>query len=369
MILKQLTGTIIAIVLLSSCALQKDGLSRFPQGAIPEEVGAQLSRNLLAREHALHRDQWIHYAEVCTWYGALKYAEVTHQTSLCTQLRERFEPLFTVEKKHLPPPTHVDWNMFGSLPLELCQLFREQRYCDLGLLYADTQWEVPDTASLAEKEWAKQGFSWQTRLWIDDMFMITILQSQAYKTTGNRKYIDRAAQEMVLYLDRLQRPNGLFFHSPDAPLYWARGNGWMAAGMTELLRHLPDDNPYRLRILEGYRRMMHSLKQYQTKTGLWNQLIDDPDLWTETSGSAMFTYALITGVKAGWLEKRKFQPSARKAWLALTAHLNADGELTEVCVGTNARNDRQYYRDRQRVAGDFHGQAPVLWCVYALLEN
>lgn len=62
--------------------------------------------------------------------------------------------------------------------------------------------------------------------------MITIVQTHAYKVTKDRKYIDRAAKEMVMYLDELQRPNGLFYHAPDVPFYWGRGNGWMAAGMS-----------------------------------------------------------------------------------------------------------------------------------------
>ena len=45
------------------------------------------------------------------------------------------------------------------------------------------------------------------------------------------KYIDRTAKAMVAYLDRLQQPNGLFFHTEDARFYWSRGNGWMAAGV------------------------------------------------------------------------------------------------------------------------------------------
>ncbi|MDR0413130.1 MAG: glycoside hydrolase family 88 protein [Dysgonamonadaceae bacterium] len=367
--MKQCIGILAGVFLLLSCTAREEGLSDFPPGAMPEAIGEKVCRNLLARGHMLHRNQWIHYAEVCTWYGALKYAEAVQDTSLCIRLKERFEPLFSVEKQHLPPPTHVDWNMFGSLPLELYRLTGEPRYFDLGMAYADAQWAVPDTASAAEKEWAQQGLSWQTRLWIDDMFMITLLQSQACQATGNRVYIDRAAQEMAVYLDRLQRRDGLFFHSPDAPLYWARGNGWMAAGMTELLRYLPDDHPGRRRILDGYRLMMNRLLLFQRENGLWNQLIDAPEFWTETSGSAMFTYALITGVKRGWLEKKTFEPAARKAWLALTSFINAEGELSGVCVGTNANNDRAYYYDRPRTTGDFHGQAPLLWCVSALLET
>jgi rhamnogalacturonyl hydrolase YesR len=85
------------------------------------------------------------------------------------------------------------------------------------------------------------------------MFMITAVQAQAYRATGERKYIDRAAKEMVVYLDSLQQPNGLFYHAPDVPFFWGRGNGWMAAGMSELLWSLPKDNPDRERIMEGYR--------------------------------------------------------------------------------------------------------------------
>jgi rhamnogalacturonyl hydrolase YesR len=235
--------------------------------------------------------------------------------------------------------------------------------------YADTQWTLPVDATVEQQDWASKGLSWQTRMWIDDMFMITIIQSQAYRATGNAEYINRAAREMVVYLDSLQRPNGLFFHAPDVPFFWGRGNGWMAAGMTELLRALPENNPDRPRILKGYLTMMESLKKYQSVSGMWNQLIDAPEFWPETSGTAMFTYAMITGVKCGWLQAEEYGPAARKAWLALVSYINDNGDVTEVCVGTNKLNDRQYYYDRPRVAGDYHGQAPVLWCATALLEK
>ena len=114
-----------------------------------------------------------------------------------------------------PIMNHVDVNMFGSLPLELYLVTKDKKYWYLGLPYADSQWKVPANAKPEEKEWAEKGYSWQTRLWIDDMYMITIVQTRAYKVTKDKKYIDRAAKEMVMYLDELQRPNGLFYHAPD----------------------------------------------------------------------------------------------------------------------------------------------------------
>ncbi|MFF5380997.1 glycoside hydrolase family 88/105 protein [Pedobacter suwonensis] len=348
---------------------QQNLLIDFPEGFGPKEVGKRLAYRFPDRKHMLHGGKWISYPETFNWTGALRYAKLTKDKKLLSLLEERFEKLTSQEKQLLPVMNHVDLNMFGSLPLELYQITKDKRYFDLGIPYADTQWTLPPNADQKQKEWADKGFSWQTRLWIDDMYMITIVQAQAYKATGDRKYIDRAAREMVLYLDELQRPNGLFYHAPDVPFYWGRGNGWMAAGMTELLRLLPKDSKDRPRIMKGYETMMKSLKDYQRPSGMWNQLIDEPDCWAETSGSAMFTYALISGVKQGWLNKQEYAPVARKAWLALVPYINEKGDVAEVCVGTNKKNDKQYYYDRPRNVGDSHGQSPYLWCTFALLEK
>ncbi len=347
---------------------QQKELTGFPKGYAPEEVGKLIAYRFVYANNALHAGKWIGYPQTFYWNGGLRFADLTDDRMLFQFLQNRFEVLFSTEKELLPIRNHVDLNMFGSLPLTLYQITRDKRYFELGLPYADSQWEVPYDAKPEEKAWAEKGYTWQTRLWIDDMYMITIVQAQAYKVTGDPKYIDRAANEMVLYLDELQRPNGLFYHAPDVPFYWGRGNGWMAAGVTELLRYLPEDHKDRPRIMQGYRKMMESLKTYQQSNGMWNQLIDDPDCWAETSGSAMFTYAFITGVKQGWLDAEVYAPAARKAWMALVEYVDEKGAVSEVCVGTNKKNDKQYYYDRPRRTGDFHGQFPYLWCVNALLE-
>ena len=338
---------------------QSSQLTDFPEGYTPEEVGKRLAYRFVDGKHALHAGKWISYPETFNWNGALQLAKITKDKKLFKLLENKFQPLFTTEKELLPIMNHVDLNMFGSLPLNLYQMTKKKKYLELGLPYADTQWQVPENAKPAEKEWADKGYSWQTRLWIDDMYMITIVQTQAYKVT----------KEMVLYLDELQRPNGLFYHAPDVPFYWGRGNGWMAAGMAELLRNLPKKHPNRKRIMQGYHTMMKSLLDYQTSDGMWNQLIDHPDCRAETSGSAMFTFAFIVGVKNGWLDAEVYGPAARKAWMALVSYINDKGAVREVCVGTNKKNSKQYYYDRPRNTGDYHGQAPYLWCTVALLEK
>src|SRR5581483_448185 len=177
-----------------------------------------------------------------------------------------------------------------------------------------------------------------------------------------------AALEMTAYLDKLQQSNGLFYHAPDVPFYWARGDGWVAAGMSELLASLPANHPKRGRIMDGYQRMMNSLLQYQDKDGMWHQLIDHPESYPETSSTAMFTFAMITGVKKGWLNAKTYAPAARKGWLALTTYLEPNGDIRNVCEGTGKKNDLQYYLDRKKNTGDLHGQGPFLWSAAALVR-
>ncbi len=83
----------------------------------------------------------------------------------------------------------------------------------------------------------------------------------------------------------------------------------------------------------------------------------------------MFTFAMTTGVRQGWLSADLYGPSARKGWLALVSHLDEKGKLGEVCEGTNKKDDRQYYLDRKRFKGDMHGQAALLWCATALVRG
>ena len=358
-----------ACLMFSSLQAQEYNLTKFPKGSTPLEVGNRIANKFIVTPHtrfgnprAEKAPNYITYPDACAWLGALWFGKVTKNEPLLDKLKDRFEPLFSTEQKMLPRMNHVDHNVVGAVPLELyIQKKGDQRYYDLGMRYADTQWEAPVDATPEQKAYADKGYSWQTRIWIDDMFMITTIQSQAYRATGDRKYIDRAAREMAMYLKKIQRPNGLFYHSPEAPFFWARGNGWMAAGMAQLLSILPKDNSDRTTIIEAYKKMMNTLKQNQDPDGMWHQLIDEPASYKETSGTAMFTYAMIVGVKHGWLDKKEYGTAARKGWLALVTYINENDEITNVCEGTNIKNDKNHYMNRKQITGDLHAHAPLLW--------
>ncbi len=339
----------------------------WPAGTSPTEVGKRVADNFLLKKFDYETNrtrQTLIYPEICAWYGALTFAKQAHDDSLLKKLVDKAEPLFTPEgANRLPSRPVVDDHMFGSLPFELYLQKQDERALKLGKAYADAQWAntSPD------------GITTEARYWIDDMYMISIVQIQAYRATHDPKYADHIALTMATYLDKMQQPSGLFFHGDGADYYWGRGNGWFAAGSAEVLRDLPLDNPHRARIMDGYKKMMAALLKTQGEDGLWKELIDHPEAWGETSGSAMFTFAMVTGVKNGWLDAKTYGPAARKAWLALVAKLDADANLTDVCVGTNRWTTRdgdpvQFYLNRRREAGNLHGQAPMLWTATALLR-
>ncbi len=351
----------------------------FPASANPAFIGKRLSERFMELPHSTFGAfkptpaKEITYPDACAWYGALTFASRTGDKDLSNRLIKRAELLLKEEAHLIPYAKDVDRAVIGIIPLEVYNQTKDERFLKIGLTPADEQFKT-----LSPEEYAKlpveirdryaKGYSWHTRFWMDDMYMITALQSQAYRATKNEQYIDRTAREMIAYLDTLQTPNGLFYHANDVPFYWGRGDGWLAAGMAELLSILPKENIYRPRIMQGYKNMMQTLLKYQDKNGMWHQLLDDPTAWPETSGTAMFTFAFITGVKKGWLDEKTYGQAARKAWISLCGYLDEKNDLREICEGTNKKNDRQYYLDRKRITGDLHGQAPMIWCAMALVN-
>jgi rhamnogalacturonyl hydrolase YesR len=338
-------------------AAQLKEFTDWPAGTSPTEVGKRVAERFVSNGELPMKPAM--YPSVCAYYGALTFADLTHNRELSSRLVEKFDRQLTPDVLNFALDAHhVDYSVLGSVPLEIFLQTKQPRYLAEGRNIADHQWVQTNA----------DGLTTETRFWIDDMYMISILQVQAYRATADARYINRAADEMTAYLDKLQQPNGLFFHAPDVPFYWGRGNGWVAAGMAELLRSLPKNNPHRARILSGYKLMMKSLLQYQGSDGLWRQLIDHAEAWPETSSTAMFTFAMATGVKEDWLPRKQYATAARKGWLGLVSYLDGSADLKSVCEGTGKNNDLQYYLDRRRETGNLHGQAPLLWAASALLR-
>ncbi len=328
-----------------------------------DEIRRQSSRvveNLLDRRgYMRYGEDGLHYAEACAAMGALRVARHSDNEGQFKRLVERYDELLEPGTDLISPKSHVDFSVVGIIPLEIALAKGNADCRELGLRMAREQWS----------ETREDGLTRQTRWWIDDMYMVGALQIQAYRVSGDKQHVDWAGRFLVAYLRKLQQDNGLFHHGPDAPFFWGRGNGWVAAALAETLRSFPRDHPQHAEILAGYRKMMEALLPLQAESGMWRQLVDREESWEESSATAMFAFAIETGVDQGWLDRERYEPAVDKAWEALVARLDAKANLQDICIGTGQSKDLQYYLDRPRHAGDCHGQAPFLWLAAAILEE
>jgi unsaturated rhamnogalacturonyl hydrolase len=342
---------------------ERDGAEPRPAGASPAALGRKAVEDLLARDGFMRYDvgdvHALHYAEACAALGAARLSGLLGEARALERIAARYAP------EGLPPNTanHVDANVYGVLPLELSLRLGPGHPAtaslrDQGLAFADGQWADP----------RPDGLTSQTRYWIDDMYMIASLQAQAFRVTGKGVYLERAALELDAYVRKLQRPNGLFFHGSEAPHFWGRGNGWVAAGLAELLSVLEPSDPHRESLKDAFGKMMEALLRYQAEDGMWRQLIDHDEAWKETSSTAMFGYAMALGAAKGFLPGPAYGRAAEKAWRALASYVDESGRLREVCAGTGQEDDVAFYLARPRVVGDLHGQAALLWFASALIE-
>jgi len=132
----------------------------FPEKSNPITVGNKISERFLFQPHSLYgklfksnlQPPQITYPDVCTWLGGFWFAKATNNQALLNRLEDRFQPLFTNESKLLPKPNHVDNNVFGTLPLELYMKTKDQKYLDMGMHYANTQWTLPQNANPNRKK-------------------------------------------------------------------------------------------------------------------------------------------------------------------------------------------------------------------------
>jgi rhamnogalacturonyl hydrolase YesR len=211
-------------------------------------------------------------------------------------------------------------------------------------------------------------------VWIDDAYMAISFLTAMGKQTGEKRYFDDAARQVIGMSARLfHEPTGLYDHSwfehaaPYDPIfYWGRGAGWMLMAMTELLSDMPEQHPDRGQVLEQFRKAVQGVARVQSGTGLWHQLLDKPDSYLETSASAMFTYAIARGVTRGWIPA-VYAPVAQAGWRALESRVRADGNIDGICVGTTAAADAVYYYNRPTSITALQGHGAMLMAGAAVM--
>ena len=205
-------------------------------------------------------------------------------------------------------------------------------------------------------------------LWLDDMFMGIPTVAYMGKLTGDSKYYDEAAKQVLQFAQRMFVPEkGLFRHGwvesmeTHPAFHWGRANGWAILTMCEVLDVLPADHPKRGEILNLLKAHAAGLAKLQQHDGFWHQLLDRDDTYLEASATAIYTYCLSHAVNQGWLDAKVYGPVAQLGWHAVASSVNQKGQVEKVCVGTGMGFDPAFYAYRPCHVMAAHGYGPVLW--------
>jgi rhamnogalacturonyl hydrolase YesR len=194
---------------------------------------------------------------------------------------------------------------------------------------------------------------------VEDMFHAGVLWGRAFKITGDVSYPDRLAR--FLLGARNQQDVGYFWHSPSAPHYWGRGNGFAALGFAEALTYVPDDHPRRNDVVAKHRRHLEALRPLQRPSGMFPQLLDSPGSFDEFTATCQIGYAVARGLNRGWLDG-SYGDMVERAWRGVSQRIDEEGNVTDACEGTGLMDSRQDYLDRQALSGfDDRSGSMAIW--------
>ncbi len=203
-------------------------------------------------------------------------------------------------------------------------------------------------------------------VWADDLYMGSPYLVRWAQFTQDGKYLTDAAHQVINMAARLQDTDGMWFHAysepkkEHSPCKWGRANGWIMVTEVEILSAMPENHPDRDRLLDIYRKHVAGVKSVQADSGMWRQVLNEKDLWEETSCTAMFAYAIARGVNRGWLPASDMAV-ARKAFAGICAKaITPEGAVNGTCAGTGIGLNVEFYQRRPRPDDDMHGRGVVL---------
>jgi rhamnogalacturonyl hydrolase YesR len=109
------------------------------------------------------------------------------------------------------------------------------------------------------------------------------------------------------------------------------GNGWAAAGMTRVLRALPQNMSAEKSKLEGYiKDVIDGCLAYMRPDGYFHDVVDDPKSFVETNLAQIMAYSIYRGIKGGWIDV-SYRPRADKMREAARAKVDRMGFVQDVC--------------------------------------
>ncbi len=179
--------------------------------------------------------------------------------------------------------------------------------------------------------------------WADALYMVMPVMTKMYCLTGEEMYLDKLYENFI-WSDSLMwdKDEQLYYRDgkyiwpkvttscDGGKSFWARGDGWVLAGLAKVLADMPKDYKHRDIFVQRFQQLAEGVARVQRPGGYWSRsmLCEGDAPGPETSGTAFFCYGLEWGVNHGYLDKSRYGEVIEKAWKYLsTVALQADGSI------------------------------------------
>lgn len=242
----------------------------------------------------------------------------------------------------------------------------------------------------------KEGNFWHKaiypdQVWLDGLYMAQPFYMEYEVLFNNNKNVDDIYNQFF-NVNKIMRDSktGLYYHGYDSSRkmfwadkttglsknFWLRSLGWFSMALLDTLNKAPDrdcENWKKLR--EIFIDLCDSMLKFQDKSGMWYQVPNFAGReknYLETSGSSIFAYSLLKGVRTGILTDKKYQEAGVKAFEGICdKYLNTDSgrlSLGGICLVAGLGPDKdprrdgsyEYYMSEPVVQDDAKGVGPFI---------
>lgn len=285
---------------------------------------------------------------------------------------------YNVEEKNID---HIN---AGKTLFELYDLTGKEKYRKaIDVIYSQIGM-MPRTK--AGSFWHKNIYP--NQVWLDGLYMCQPFYME-YETRFNNK---KNCKDIYLQFENVEKAmkdkkTGLYYHAYDSERemfwcdkvtglsqhFWLRALGWYSMALLDTLDKADASDAEELKGLEeAFVSLIDSMLKYQDESGMWYQIVNyggiEPN-YLETSGSAIFSYAILKGVRLGYLPK-SYGQYGKKAFEGICSkylHMEKGNmSLGGICLvaglgGKDKRNGTfDYYMSEPIVKDDAKGVGPFL---------
>lgn len=283
-----------------------------------------------------------------------------------------FQKRFKHDRPHYYYPFGQLWTMkelddCGAMGASMIDVYEKVKRNDYKEYIENTAKHITDRQDRLEDGTLVRKFPHEMTLWADDLYMSVPFLARMAIFSGDDKYFIDAIQQVFNFTKYLWNENKeLYFHCYYSDLnrngvaHWGRCNGWMMMAQVHLLNHLPVNHPEREKLIKILEKQILGIAKYQNGEGLWHQVLDKTDSYTESSCTAMFVYCIARAVNEGWIDDR-YGSIAIRGWEGLKANkITVDGQVKDICVGTGIEDNLVFYYNRPARLNEKHGLGAVI---------